>query len=99
LDRIIDGSLPGVAENAFSDIYQSLLFGNGYEVADPYFVLYDLPSYAEVYTRAINLYAVDNESWMRKAIMNVAKAGFFSSDRAVEEYNEIMWHLKKYGEQ
>jgi glucan phosphorylase len=31
--------------------------------------------------------------------MNVAKAGFFSSDRAVEEYNEIMWHLKKYGEQ
>ena len=98
LDRLIDGSLPNVSNDQFSEIYQSLLFSNGYDVADPYFVLYDLPSYAETFTRAINLYARDNEAWMRKAVMNVAKAGYFSSDRAVEDYNELMWHLKKYGE-
>ncbi|MBR4754025.1 MAG: glycogen/starch/alpha-glucan phosphorylase, partial [Lachnospiraceae bacterium] len=96
LDRLIDGSLPNVSNSQFSDIYQSLLFSNGYDVADPYFVLYDLPSYAETFTRAINLYARDNEAWMRKAVMNVAKAGYFSSDRAVEDYNELMWGLTKY---
>ena len=96
LNRLIDGSLPNVSANQFSDIYQSLLFGNGYDLADPYFVLYDAPSYAQTFTNALNMYANNQEEWTKKAIVNVAKSGFFSSDRAVEEYNDIMWHLKKY---
>ena len=57
LNRLIDGSLPNVSANQFSDIYQSLLFGNGYDLADPYFVLYDAPSYAQTFTNALNMYA------------------------------------------
>lgn len=96
LDRLIDGSLPNVSANQFSDIYQSLLFGNGYDGADPYFVLYDTPSYVETYNRAMRTYDLENDEWVKKAVINVAKSGFFSSDRAVEEYNNLMWHLDKH---
>ena len=34
------------------------------------------------------------ELWLRKAILNTANAGFFSSDRTIAEYNDKIWHLK-----
>ncbi len=36
----------------------------------------------------------DREAWARKMLVNIARAGFFSSDRAVAQYNEDIWHLK-----
>ena len=32
-------------------------------------------------------------SWSKKALVNIAKAGFFSSDRTIAEYNNDIWHL------
>jgi starch phosphorylase len=36
----------------------------------------------------------DREQWLKKAIINTASSGIFSSDRAIAEYNEKIWHLK-----
>jgi len=35
----------------------------------------------------------DERSWARKSLVNIAKAGYFSSDRTIEEYNKDIWHL------
>ncbi len=36
----------------------------------------------------------DKDAWMRSAVINTAKAGFFSSDRSIEDYNREIWHLR-----
>jgi starch phosphorylase len=90
--RLIDGSLPGVDAGQFEDIYRSLLTGD-YDPADRYFVLYDFDSYREVFDMVMRAY-VDRAAWTRRAALNTASAGFFSSDRTVAEYNRLIWHLE-----
>lgn len=36
----------------------------------------------------------NQKEWNEKVLMNIAKAGFFSSDRTIKQYNEEIWHLK-----
>ncbi|MCD4690904.1 glycogen/starch/alpha-glucan phosphorylase, partial [bacterium] len=60
---------------------------------DPYLHLADLPSYIEIQKRVGVEYA-DRDGWRRKALMNIARNGRFSSDRAVTEYAENIWDLK-----
>ncbi len=93
LNRMIDNSLPGVPERQFADLYHSLVFGE-YDKADQYYVLYDFRSYADAFSKAIATYQ-DKEKWYRMAAMNTAKSGYFSSDRAIEDYNRLIWHLDK----
>ena len=38
-------------------------------------------------------YARDPLNWQRKCLLNIAKAGYFSSDRTIAEYNRDIWHL------
>ena len=76
-------------------MYQSLLFGDQ-EGADPYFVLYDLPAYIERFAQAVETYQEQPEEWLRKAIINTAKSGYFSSDRTIEEYNAKIWGLSRF---
>lgn len=59
---------------------------------DRYFLLADFPSYAEAHERAAQDYA-DRPSWRRRAILNVARMGFFSSDRTIHEYADEIWGL------
>ena len=35
----------------------------------------------------------DRKAWAKKSLVNIAKAGFFSSDRTIQEYNDDIWHL------
>ena len=42
--------------------------------------------------KALKAYA-DQKGWAQKMLVNIAKAGFFSSDRTIEEYNNEIWHL------
>lgn len=95
LDRLVDGTLPGVSRQQFSDLYQSLLFGDR-DGADRYFVLYDLPGYVESFDKAVKMYQEEPDEWMRMAIVNTAKSGFFSSDRTIQEYNDKVWGLERY---
>ncbi|MBC3517312.1 glycogen/starch/alpha-glucan phosphorylase [Neobittarella massiliensis] len=94
INRLIDGTLPGVSAHQFSDLYQSLLFGD-FDGADKYFVLYDLPSYIHRFAKAYALYCDNSQDWYKKAAINTAKSGFFSSDRTISEYNRSVWKLEK----
>jgi starch phosphorylase len=55
--------------------------------------LADLASYLEADTRLTALYA-DQDAWARKAILNVASSGKFSSDRTIAAYAAEIWHAK-----
>ncbi len=60
---------------------------------DWFMTLLDLEEYIEVKDRMIRDYE-DREKWGRMMLTNIAKAGFFSSDRTIEEYNRDIWKLK-----
>jgi starch phosphorylase len=55
--------------------------------------LADLTSYLDADGRLRALYA-DSDTWMHKAIINVASSGKFSSDRTIAEYAADIWHAK-----
>ncbi len=59
---------------------------------DRYFHLVDFPSYIETQRRIDGEY-LDEEVWWRKAVVNVARIGKFSSDRCVTEYAQDIWHI------
>jgi starch phosphorylase len=60
---------------------------------DRYFHMADLPSYIEASARAVKDYQ-DPSLWAAKAILNVARVGTFSSDRAIREYARDIWGIK-----
>jgi starch phosphorylase len=62
------------------------------EGGDRYFVLSDLRSYIETQDR-VDLAFRDRETWDRKAIINVARSGHFSSDRTIREYASDIWNI------
>jgi starch phosphorylase len=77
-------SEPGI----FAPIYDTLLT-NG----DHYMHLADVNSYLEADHRMCNLYG-NSDEWVRKAILNVASSGKFSSDRTIAEYASQIWEVK-----
>ncbi len=92
MEQLIDGTLCPENPRMFQEIYHSLLFGDGGGMADPYFVLKDLTSYITAQKQMMRDY--DNrELWLHKAIMNTACSSPFTSDRSIEEYNKLIWHL------
>lgn len=92
LDQLIDGTLfKGAGTNMFRDLYQTLLFGD-YGSPDTYMVIRDFEAYMNTQEELSKLYENRNE-WLKKAVMNTAMSGFFSSDRTIKEYNDQIWHL------
>ncbi len=60
---------------------------------DWFMTLLDLEDYIRVKDQAFADYE-DQETWKRKMLVNIAKAGFFSSDRTIAEYNRDIWKLR-----
>ncbi|MGF0112641.1 glycogen/starch/alpha-glucan family phosphorylase [Streptococcus sp. SGI.013] len=60
---------------------------------DWFMTLIDLAEYIEVKEQVFADYE-NQDSWNKKVVHNIAKAGFFSSDRTIEQYNEDIWHSK-----
>jgi len=75
---------PGI----FKPVVQALL-----DWGDHYMLLADLRDYIETQEKVDGAYK-DREGWTRKAILNVARAGKFSSDRAIREYMSEIWHAE-----
>jgi starch phosphorylase len=87
LDLISSGHFNRYEPGAFDLIYDTL--NNG----DHYMHLADLTSYLDADRRVMELYRDPNE-WARKAILNVASSGKFSSDRTISEYSAGIWNLQ-----
>lgn len=63
-----------------------------FDEGDRYMHFADLAAYDEAHTAALELYA-DRDAWNRKAVINIASSGKFSSDRTIKEYNEEIWKV------
>lgn len=59
---------------------------------DWFMTLLDVKEYIQVKEKMFQDYA-DKNAWEKKMLVNIAKAGFFSSDRTIAQYNEDIWHL------
>ena len=59
---------------------------------DWFMTLLDFDAYKAKKEEALKAYA-DQKAWAKRALVNIAKAGYFSSDRTIEEYNRDIWHL------
>ena len=55
----------------------------------------DFNAYVVRKEQAMKDYAVNPEDWSRRTLINIAEAGFFSSDRTITEYDQDIWHLGK----
>ena len=86
--KLLRGDIDG---ECFSDIADYLVDG---DEADPYMCLSDYSSYLETYRRACVDYK-NKRKFFSKAIINTSKAGYFASDRAIEEYAEKIWQLSR----
>ncbi len=93
VDSLIDGTFSEENQNLFSELYRELVFGNG-GFSDRYLLLRDFSPYLDASHRVAKDF-MNPDIWNKKAIINVSKAGFFSSDRSIEDYNEKIWKLEK----
>ncbi|MBG9980219.1 glycogen/starch/alpha-glucan family phosphorylase [Facklamia sp. DSM 111018] len=66
---------------------------------DYFMTLIDLEDYIETKEQMLRDYE-DIDAWYKKSVVNIAKSGFFSSDRTIANYNDTIWHLPvSYGEE
>lgn len=85
LDLIFNNHFSSDEPGIFEPIRDALL-----TCGDPFMHLADLTSYSQTHQRLGELYA-DRKAWTRKAILNVAGSGKFSSDRTIQEYARDIW--------
>ena len=83
----IDRMYSGINGCQFNDVANSL------RNLDPYMVLADFDSYRRMQKFSSEIYK-DSEKWAKMSLHNIAGAGIFSADRAVNEYAENIWHLR-----
>ncbi len=93
LTQMIDGTLFPDNPAMVQVLYHDLLFGSGGSRPDNYFVLKDFGAYAQTQDLVSADY-VNRDLWLKKAITNTAMSGFFSTDRTIKEYNDLIWKLK-----
>jgi starch phosphorylase len=92
-DPLLRQALDAIASGQYSD-GDPAAFGNVVDALlnhDPFLVLADFGSYVAAQDRVDEAY-LDQDAWVRSAILNVARSGFFSSDRSIKDYLDRIWH-------
>lgn len=89
MDLFLSGYFNVMEPNIFDPLLQALLN------EDRYFHFADLRSYADAHDEATFLYANNPDIWARKAILNIAASGKFSSDRTIMEYANDIWKTRR----
>ena len=85
IDLVADGTFSNGDRNAYSPLVADWL------TKDWFMTLADFSAYMDIQSEIEALYA-DELEWNRKALLNVANSGYFSSDRSMEDYLERIWH-------
>ncbi len=85
IDLIASGAFSGGDASTFEPLVSNLLYD------DRFMVLADFADYISAQARVDAAYR-DQEAWTRSAILNVARCGFFSSDRSMRDYIDRIWH-------
>lgn len=85
MDELKDNTFAALSGN-FESIYNELMNNN-----DPDLVMADFRSYVDAWEKLTGSYG-DQETWNRKALLNTASSGWFSSDRTIREYRDEIWH-------
>ena len=93
LMELINGTFSSDTD-LFRDLYESLLTNHYSSRPDQYFILADFRSYAEAQRRVEAAYR-DEKGWAKKALLNTASSGKFTSDRTIREYVDEIWHLDR----
>ncbi|MCQ2598066.1 MAG: glycogen/starch/alpha-glucan phosphorylase [Treponema sp.] len=93
LNQLVDGTYDPTHQ-IFKELYDSLVYGVEGQRPDVYYLLADFESYIKTQERIAVDYA-DRKAWARKAIINIANAGKFSSDRTIEDYVRDIWKLDR----
>lgn len=94
LMQLINGTYSPQDPELFRSLYNSLLNTQSTSRADTYFILKDFKSYAAAQKKVEAAYR-DTAGWAKKAILNVACSGKFTSDRTIQQYVDEIWHLDK----
>ncbi len=88
IDQLTNGFFGTVDRSEFQEIRDKLLG------RDEYYVLKDLKAYQAAHEKANALYQ-DRQNWLKMSIVNIAKSGYFSSDRTIAQYIDDIWHLER----
>ncbi len=92
LRAAIEAIRSGVFTRGDAGIFQPLVDNLLYH--DPFMVLADYADYVACQDRIGDIY-LDRERWIRMSILNTARMGYFSSDRAIREYGEEIWKVRR----
>ncbi|WP_311537917.1 glycogen/starch/alpha-glucan phosphorylase [uncultured Anaerococcus sp.] len=92
VDSLVSGEFKDQDSYYFLDIYNELIKPQNGGRADQYYLLKDFKSYKETQAK-LNKEFRNRKEWARKALKNIANAGFFSSDRTILEYADDIWKI------
>ena len=93
VEQLVDGTYDPTRQ-IFKELHDSLVYGVEGQRPDIYYVLADFELYVKAQEKLAEAYK-DKKSWARKALINIANSGKFSSDRTIEEYVRDIWKIKK----
>lgn len=93
IKRVMDSLLTGEWAEDDKDKYR-MIFDEIMYRSDEYFILKDVEAYSKAFNRIVTMYS-DRMGWARKCLINIAKSGYFSSDRTIEQYAKEIWHIEK----
>ena len=94
VQSLIDGTVSDGGTGEFRELYYALLDGASWHQPDHYYLLLDLPDYAETKLRALRDYGSDPLGFAAKQWRNACAAGPFSSDRTIRQYAAECWHIE-----
>lgn len=92
VDSLVSGEFKDNESYMFLDIYNELIKPQNGQRGDNYFLLKDFKSYAKAHERVNEAYK-NKLDWSRKCLINIANAGFFSSDRTILDYAADIWKI------
>lgn len=92
IDALVNGELDDNNSYMFLDIYNELINPQDGNRADRYYLLEDFEAYKKAHQK-VNMDYRDKISWSRKCLINIANAGYFSSDRTIIDYADDIWKI------